>query len=60
MARLSEHEKGQLMAAAARKSEPAPKPGVRSFRDYLEFATFASNLSRVVKPVRFAGKHWKL
>ena len=60
MARLSEREKGQLLAATRRKTGSAPKPVVRSARDFLEFATFASGLNRVVKPVRFGGEHWKL
>lgn len=60
MARLSELEKEQLLSAARRKTARAPKPATQSPRDFLEFATFASTLSPVVKPVRFEGKHWKL
>ncbi len=60
MARLSEIEKAQLLAAARRPAVSAPKPSVRSPRGFIEFATFASTFTRGVKPVRFEGKHWKL
>jgi hypothetical protein len=60
MARLSEDEKAQLLAAARRKTVRAPKPVARALRDFLEFATFASTFARAAKPVRFGGRHWKL
>lgn len=60
MARLSEVEKAQLLAAARRKPVRAPKPAVRPPGAFLEFATFASMLNRVAKPVRFGGQNWKL
>jgi len=60
MARLSEHEKKQLLSAARREAAPAPKPPIRPAADYMDFATFASTFAPVVKPVRFDGKHWKL
>lgn len=60
MERLSEQEKEQLLAAARREPERAPKPAASSPDDFLAFATFASAFAPIVKPVRFEGKHWKL
>ena len=60
MARLSEREKEQLLAAAQWKTARARKPVLRSPREFLEFATFASTFSRAKKPVRFQGTNWKL
>lgn len=61
MARLSEIEKRQLVAATKRrpvKSAPPPRP--MSPREYVEFATFAARFARGSKPVRFVGDEWKL
>jgi hypothetical protein len=60
MARLSDQEKGQLLAAARRKVSPPPPVPVRPADDFLAFASFASSLKPVPKPVRFGGAHWKL
>lgn len=62
MARLSEQEKVQLLAAVRRKA-PQPPP-VRPARDFAAFASVASNLKPVPKSmpgkVRFVGDNWKL
>jgi len=60
MARLSEQEKSQLLAAARRQAPPPPRVPVRRPDDFLTFATFASSLKPIPKPVRFGGQHWKL
>ena len=58
MARLTETEKVQLLRPV---KIDAPAQALRlSFRDYLEFATFASRFNRGIKPVRFKGKYWRL
>jgi len=61
MARLSDTEKRQLVAATKRrpaKSPPPPRP--MSPREYMEFATFAARFARGSKPVRLGGDEWKL
>jgi hypothetical protein len=58
MARLTETEKVQLLRPI-KIDAPVP-PSRLSFRDYLEFATFASRFNRGTKPVRFKGKYWRL
>jgi hypothetical protein len=60
MARLTEIEKAQLLAAARRPAPRPPKPVLRPAADFVEFVSFASGLKPVTKPVRFGGKHWKL
>ena len=62
MARLSETEKRQLVAATKRRpAKPAPPPPrPMSPREYVEFATFAARFARGSKPVRFVGDEWKL
>ena len=64
MARLSNTEKRQLVAATKRRSakpaNAAPRPQGLTPRDYVEFATFAARFGRGSKPVRFVGDEWKL
>ena len=61
MARLSETEKRQLVAATKRRpAKSAPPPRPMSPREYVEFATFAARFARGSKPVRFVGDEWKL
>ena len=61
MARLSESEKRELIAATKRRpAQPAPPPRPMSPREYVEFATFAARFARGRKPVRFVGDAWKL
>lgn len=60
MARLSEKEKTQLLAASRRKTPRPPPAPALSAPDFLAFATFASTFSPAPKPVRFGGRHWKL
>jgi hypothetical protein len=61
MARLSDAEKRQLVAATKRRSAKSP-PLHRPMtpRAYVEFATFAARFSGATKPVRFVGDEWKL
>ncbi|MSU25518.1 MAG: hypothetical protein EXS32_17060 [Opitutus sp.] len=61
MARLSNTEKRQLVAATKRRSaQSAPVLPPLSPRAYMEFATFAARFGPVTKPVRFVGDEWKL
>jgi hypothetical protein len=60
MARLSETEKAQLVAATRRNAPRPPRVPVLSAQAFVAFATFASTLKRAPKPVRFSGSHWKL
>lgn len=61
MARLSNTEKRQLVAATSRRSaQRAPVTPSLSPRAYVEFATFAARFGPVAKPVRFVGDKWKL
>jgi hypothetical protein len=61
MARLSNAEKRQLVAATKRRSEKAaPLARPMSARAYVEFATFAARFGPATKRVRFVGDEWKL
>ena len=61
MARLTETEKRQLVAATKRRpAKFVPPPRPMSPREYVEFATFAERFARGSKPVRFVGDEWKL
>ena len=62
MALLSEIEKRQLVAPAAkgRPAQPAPLLRPMTPRAYVDFATFAARFGRTTKPVRFVGDEWKL
>lgn len=60
MARLTEQEKKQMLDAARRKTERAPKAAPLLPESFIAFATAASALRPAPKPVRFTGEHWKL
>ena len=61
MQRLSENEKLQLKQSWRLPSGKMERPVVRSVKEYIAFATFASNFSRARTP-RFiqGGEHWRL
>lgn len=60
MARLTEQEKSQLLAATRRQSPRPPAVPLRPVQDFVAFATFASAFKSARKPVRFVGDRWKL
>jgi hypothetical protein len=60
MAKLSDKEKEQFLAASERKASTQPPMRRLSPREFVEFATFASRFSRPEKSVRFGGANWKL
>lgn len=60
MARLSERERLQLQEAAQRVTPKSPPVPTLSPQNFVAFATQASNLHPVRKPLRFGGNHWKL
>jgi hypothetical protein len=49
-----------MLAAAQQKSPRPSKPERRPAHDVVDFLSFASMFKGAVKPVRFAGEHWKL
>lgn len=60
MARLTKDEMVEI--ARLKRAKPLVQPPVTllSPRAYVEFATFASRLAPVSKPVRFEGTKWRL
>ena len=61
MQRLSETERLQLKQAWRLPSGKCERPVVRSAREYIAFATFASSFSRVRTPRLIqGGEHWRL
>lgn len=71
MARLTDEEKTDLLRVLVRKNQGGkasgesvanqpPPPRRLTPLEYIEFATWASQFDRSVKPVAFGGEHWKL
>lgn len=61
MAKLTETEKAQLARPTPRPKQREPRLAVVSAKDYVAFATLASNATpAVLKPAHFPGGHWKL
>ena len=61
MQRLSETERLQLKQAWRLPLGKCERPVVRSAKEYIAFATFASNFSRARTPrLIIGGDHWRL